>query len=191
MLSDKRILEEMKKSNIVIEPFRDDFLGTNSYDCTLGPWHYQSNPMTDEVFLDNPQDIAGYWMGPMEPVWFNSKQQDYIPLLPGTTILAHTQERIGARNGFVAKMYSKSSTARYGLSVCRCAGLGDVGYDAIWTMEIHNSGTAKIWLPVGMKICQFVFFDVGETLKEYKGNYGQEAVFKPEHMLPKATKVVR
>lgn len=191
MLSDKRILEEMQKGNIVIEPFNLDFIGPNSYDCTLGPWFYQSNPLMEEVFVDNPDDIKRYWIGPLQAPLFKEQEQAYIPVNPGQTILAHTQERVGARNGFVAKMYSKSSTARYALSVCKCAGLGDVGYDAVWTLEISNHGTSKVWLPVGMKICQFVFFEVGETLKEYEGNYGQNADFKPEHMLPKAAKVAR
>ena len=189
MLSDKAIIEQMKQGNIVIEPFREDFLGTNSYDCTLGPWHYQSNPMMNEVFLDDPSDIAAYWQGPFEPIWSNSRQQDYIPILPGTTILAHTQERIGTHNGIVAKMFSKSTTVRYGLSVCKCGGLGDSGYDNIWVMEISNHSNVKLYLPVGFKICQFTFYNIGETLKEYKGNYGQDAIFKPEHMLPKAARI--
>ena len=36
LLSDKRIVEEMETGNIVIEPFDERQLGTNSYDVRLG-----------------------------------------------------------------------------------------------------------------------------------------------------------
>ena len=36
ILSDKRILEEIENGNILIEPFKKDCLGTNSYDVHLG-----------------------------------------------------------------------------------------------------------------------------------------------------------
>ena len=40
LLSDKRIMEEMARENIVIEPFEPRQLGTNSYDVRLGPYYY-------------------------------------------------------------------------------------------------------------------------------------------------------
>jgi dCTP deaminase len=188
MLSDKRIIEEMEKGNIVIEPFDKQQLGTNSYDCTLGPYYYEANEVMLEMYVDDPSHVSSFWQGPMEAQWSNSKQAAYIPVLPGRTILAHTQEIVGGRNGFLAKMHSKSTTARYGLSVCRCAGVGDVGFINIWTMEISNITQSVIWLPVSMKICQFVFEEVKETLKEYQGHYGQGA-WHPSDMLPKAASI--
>ena len=38
ILSDKRILEEIEKGTIVIEPFNRKCLGTNSYDVHLGKY---------------------------------------------------------------------------------------------------------------------------------------------------------
>ena len=38
ILSDKLILEEIDKGNIIIEPFKKDCLGTNSYDVHLGKY---------------------------------------------------------------------------------------------------------------------------------------------------------
>ena len=43
-LSDKRILEEKKRGNIVIEPFNRAHLGTSSYDVTLGEWFFREQP---------------------------------------------------------------------------------------------------------------------------------------------------
>jgi dCTP deaminase len=36
ILTDKKILQEMKKGAIVIDPFDKKFLGSNSYDVHLG-----------------------------------------------------------------------------------------------------------------------------------------------------------
>ncbi len=188
MLSDKRIIEERQKGNVVIEYFDKRQLGTNSYDCTLGPWYYEANEDMPEMYVDDPEHVSLFWRGPFEAQWDNARQTAYIPVRPGSTILAHTREIVGGKNGFLAKMHSKSTTARYGLSVCRCAGIGDVGYINIWTMEVHNGTKSVIWLPVGMKICQFIFEEVKETLKEYKGHYGQGR-WKPSDMLPKSTSI--
>ena len=44
LLSDKRILEELERENIVIEPFELRQLGTNSYDVRLGPYYLHPKP---------------------------------------------------------------------------------------------------------------------------------------------------
>ena len=38
ILSDLRILEEIEKGTIKIEPYKRDCLGSNSYDVHLGAW---------------------------------------------------------------------------------------------------------------------------------------------------------
>jgi dCTP deaminase len=83
-------------------------------------------------------------------------------------------------------MRARSSIGRSCLSVCKCAGVGDVGYIARWTMEITNHSHATIVLPVGMRVAQILFYEVGETLKTYHGKYGQqEQPWSPYDMLPK------
>jgi len=102
--------------------------------------------------------------------------------------LAHTQEIIGGRNNIASKMNARSSLGRLGLSVCKCAGFGDVGFINKWTMEITNhSQRASIILPVGMRIAQISFFRTGKVLSEYKGKYGQ-GKWTPEDMIPKLWK---
>ncbi len=180
LLSDKRIVEERENGNIVIEPFDRRHLGTNSYDCRLGEWYFQGNANVEVMHLDNPEEIRGYWGEPRKA------HGGKIAIRPGTTILAHTQEVIGGHNGYLAKMYSRSTVARSGLSVCRCAGVGDVGYINRWTMEISNHTQTVIWVPVNFRICQLTFEYVGETLKEYHGNYGKPGNdWTPQDMLPK------
>jgi dCTP deaminase len=178
ILSDKRIIEEMQQGNIVIDPFDERHLGTNSYDCRLGEWYFRGDYDVWTIHLDNEEEIQSYWGRP------HMATEGNIAIHPGTTILAHTQEIIGGRNGFTALMYTRSTIARSGLSVCRCAGVGDVGYIGRWTMEIANHTQTIIYIPVGMRICQFTFFCVGETLKEYCGKYSK-SIWSPLDMLPK------
>src|SRR5207244_4707482 len=124
--------------------------------------------------------LARYWGKPRHAT------NGYIAVPPGATILAHTQEIIGGRNGYLVNMHSRSTPARSCLSVCRCAGVGDVGYISRWTMEISNHSWTTIWAPVGFRICQLTFEYVGETLKEYRGKYGKaDHQWTPEDMLPK------
>ncbi len=180
LLSDKRIVEELKNGNIIIEPFDQRQLGTNSYDCRLGEYYFMGDANVEVMHLDNPEEIRRYWGEPRRA------KDGKIAIRSGTTILAHTQEIVGGHNGYLAKMYSRSTVARSGLSVCRCAGVGDVGYISRWTMEIANHTQTTIYIPVGFRICQMTFEFVGETLKEYHGKYGKiEQIWTPEDMLPK------
>jgi len=178
LLSDKRILEERERQNIVIEPFDARQLGTNSYDCRLGEWYFQPTMYLDTVDFTDEDQARAFWGEPI-------RSRETILVKPGTTILAHTQEVVGARNGFTTTMHARSSIGRSGLSVCKCAGVGDVGYISRWTMEISNHTTCTIVLPVGIRICQIKFDYVGETLKEYAGKYGQQDEWTPQDMLPR------
>jgi dCTP deaminase len=178
LLSDKRILEERASGNIAIDPFDRRQLGTNSYDCRLGEWYFESSKYAELVdFTDEMQAVA-FWGDPV-------RARGSIVVKPGTTILAHTQEVIGATNGITTTMHARSSIGRSGLSVCKCAGVGDVGYVARWTMEISNHSMCSIVLPLGLRICQIKFDFVGETLKEYDGKYGQQDEWTPYDMLPR------
>jgi len=179
VLSDKRIIEEMQNGNIVIEPFDERQLGTNSYDCRLGEWYFAQDIEGQELRLFS-EDIRTSWGGPRKA------KNGEIPVRPGETILAHTMEIVGGQNGFLAKMHTRSTVARSGLSVCRCAGLGDVFYINIWVMEISNHTHNTIWIPVGGRICQMCFYETGETLKSYSGSYGQKEAWSPNDMLPSA-----
>src|ERR1700726_2524482 len=115
LLSDKRILEELNSGNIVIEPFDGRQLGTNSYDCRLGEWYFQGDHGMPAFCVDDPDAIRAYWGYPQKATWVAERQMYCIPIHPGTTVLAHTQEVIGGRNGFLGKMYSRSTVARSGL----------------------------------------------------------------------------
>ncbi len=180
MLSDAEILEELEKGNIIIKPFREEQLNSNSYDVRLGEYYAVEVPYSQ--FLDpfNEHLVKEHWK--------IKRAIDKIVICPGETILAHTQEIVGGQNNIATKMNARSSLGRLGISVCKCAGFGDVGFINKWTMEITNhSPSTSIILYVGMRIAQISFFRTGKVLREYKGKYGQEE-WTPEDMIPKLWK---
>jgi dCTP deaminase len=178
LLSDKRIMEEMSKGNVTIDPFDRRQLGTNSYDCRLGPWYFESQKHAEIVDFTDESQALGFWGEPVHA--FGA-----IIVKPGITILAHTEEVVGATNGITTTMHARSSIGRSGLSICKCAGVGDVGYISRWTMEISNHSMCSIKVPLGLRVCQIKFDYVGETLREYRGKYGQQSEWTPYDMLPR------
>ena len=179
LLSDLRIMQELELGNVVISPFDQRQLGTNSYDCRLGEWYFQPDANVEVVDFTDEAQARAFWGEPRRAV------DNEILVRPGTTILAHTIEVVGARNGITTSMHARSSIGRASLSVCKCAGVGDVGYISRWTMEISNHSRSTVLLPVGLRICQIKFEEVGATLREYHGKYGQNHSWTPSDMLPK------
>lgn len=213
-LSDKRILEHMKRGTVVIEPFVRKNLATSSYDVTLGEWYFREQPTKYNHSLYNIWSKAH-----MEHVWgsdmpqrailakeafrkYNFKWEGIKPtdkvilLRPGETILAHTNEFIGGRETVTTMMKARSSLGRNFIEVCKCAGWGDVGYVNRWTMEItNNSRNYLIPLVAGRRIAQIIFFETGPILKsDYTktGKYQKttdikklKKLWKPTDMLPK------
>src|SRR5437764_14951794 len=58
LLFDKRIVEELHNGNIIIEPFDQRQLGSNSYDCRLGKLYFQGDNNVDIIPLDIRDDIC-------------------------------------------------------------------------------------------------------------------------------------
>jgi len=217
-LSDKKILEEMKRGNVIIDPFKKENLGTSSYDLTLGEFYFREQPTkyyhnifniwskahTDHVWGTKPLR-AEKARKVFEKYNFNydgiAKDEKVILLQPGETILAHNNEFIGGKNTITTMMKARSSMGRTFIEVCKCAGWGDVGYVNRWTMEItNNSKNYAIPLVVGRRIAQMIFFETGPIL-DNKQNYTSKGKYatsqdikklkkewKPEMMLPKLYK---
>ena len=194
LLSDKRILEELEKGNIIIDPFDFGQLGTNSYDLRLGGHFYRHGDGYRLASLNpySEQSVRTLW----KP-WNveDEGRPPYIILRAGETVLAHTEEFVGGRNGFVGYLRARSSVGRLGITVANCAGMGDVGYINRWTMEMTNHLNIPVKLRISTRVAQMVFFEVGSTLKEYQGKYQTwrdladiKKSWSPEQMLPKLWK---
>jgi len=211
--SDRKILQAMDEGLVIIDPFNRKNLATSSYDVTLGEYYFTEQPpkhfeniynIYDKTHIDRVWGTKAHRAKEAREVfknfsfeWRGIEPDDRIILLaPGETILAHTEEFIGGRERITTMMKARSSLGRSFISVCKCAGWGDVGYINRWTMEITNSSTRySIPLVVGRRIAQIVFFETGYiegadytktgkynpagTLEELK------ATWKPEMMLPR------
>jgi len=170
MLSDAGIVEAIERGDISISDFDLNRVETNSYDVILGGYFF-------EVIWGED----GPWY--VGPVIADVGERINIPV--GGTLLAMTKDRIGMFNNITAMMKSRSTTGREALTVCKCAGLGDVGYDNHWTMEL--SAFTRIGQPfvnVGQKIAQIAFFQTKSApTRPYQGQYRIEDW--PLCMIPK------
>lgn len=194
-LSNREILAARREELVVIEPFDERNLGSNSYDVSLGEWFYrEQNPVTqspvyniysqratEHVWGHAPEQARTYrdlrLARILPPKMENIEESDRIIMLaPGETILAHTIEFIGGRaqgyHAITTKMHARSSIGRSMLGVCKCAGLGDAGYVNRWTMEI-TSFSKYHWIPlvVGRRIAQIEFQHLASIGESYKGKY--------------------
>ncbi|MDB5238503.1 MAG: hypothetical protein JWM46_773 [Candidatus Kaiserbacteria bacterium] len=203
----------MKEGSIVIEPFERKNLATSSYDVTLGEYFFTEEPPEhfENVFnIYNKDHVDRVWgtkarkakkakevFSKYDFDWKGIHPDEQVILMaPGETILAHTNEFIGGREHITTMMKARSSLGRSFISVCKCAGWGDVGYTNRWTMEITNSSN-RYYIPlvVGRRIAQIIFFETGpilETNYAAAGKYQSgdsipqlKKNWKPEMMLPR------
>ena len=152
ILSDRKILEEVRRGRIVIRPFRPDCLGSNSYDVHLGPY------------------LATYRDGALDALRPNEIDEFRIPpsgflMVPGQLYLGVTEEYTET-HGFVPFLEGKSSVGRLGIDIHSTAGKGDVGFCNYWTLEMSVKLPVRVY--AGMPIGQLIYFEVsGEVAHPY------------------------
>ncbi|MGH2568856.1 MAG: dCTP deaminase [Bacteroidota bacterium] len=172
ILSDKRILEEMKRGTIVVKPFRRKHLGSNSYDVHLGKWL----AMYDEEILDSRRHNKVHY--------FTIPRQGLI-LVPSKLYLGVTHEYTETHR-HVPFLEGKSSIGRLGIDIHATAGKGDVGFCNAWTLEISVRQPVKIY--AGMPIGQLIYFEISgevEVLysKKKGAKYNKRGVKPVESMM--------
>ncbi len=206
VLSDKEIIQEKEKGNIIIYPFHKEQLGNCSYDVTLGEWFYTSRNSKGK-FLNpwNKKNIDDYWGEPQQAITCTGTKEEledmglqigqkYFILNPGELILAHTNEFIGGVKGITTMMKGRSTMQRCCLSICSDAGMGDTFFTQRWCVELNSSSQHPIVLIIGQRIGQIVFFSTGETDNPYckkeqsyqKDDNLEDLIrnWKPENILP-------
>ena len=151
IFSDKKILESLQTNDIIIEPFRIECLGTNSYDVHLGKWL----AFYDDDVLDAKKHNT--------ITHFEIPTEGYI-LQPGKLYLGATEEYTETHNA-VPFLEGKSSTGRLGIDIHATAGKGDVGFCNHWTLEISVAMPVRIY--VGMPIGQLIYFTVEGEINNY------------------------
>lgn len=152
ILSDQEILKSIAAGDILIEPYRPECLGSNSYDVHLG------------------RHLAVYVDAELDARKHNKVRDIIIPpegivLLPGTLYLGVTEEYTETHS-HVPFLEGKSSVGRLGIDIHATAGKGDIGFCNTWTLEI--SVTLPVRVYAGMPIGQLIFFDVkGDVARKY------------------------
>jgi dCTP deaminase len=152
ILTDLRILEEIEKGTIKIEPYNRSDLGSNSYDVHLGKWLARY----DDAVLDAKKHNT--------ITYFEIPEEGFV-LQPHEFYLGVTEEYTET-HAHVPFLEGKSSTGRLGIDIHATAGKGDVGFCGNWTLEISVKQPVRIYK--GMPIGQLIYFPVeGEIAVKY------------------------
>lgn len=191
ILSDTSILAAIKRGEIVIDPFDEKRLGSNSYDVCLGKTlavyasqvHISNTEKCNSDFvLQLPSPNTEMW--DLDPHTICTKQDGValdakaenetfefaIPpegyeLRPGVLYLGVTAEYTET-HAHVPFLEGKSSIGRLGIDIHATAGKGDVGFCGFWTLEISVVHPVRVY--AGMRIGQLIYFDVdGEITNPY------------------------
>lgn len=172
ILSDKSILQSIEDGEILIEPFRAECLGTNSYDVHLGKY------------------LATYKNRVLDARSHNEIEEFIIPeegfvLHPNELYLGVTEEYTETHK-HVPFLEGKSSVGRLGIDIHATAGKGDVGFCNTWTLEISCSQPVRIY--AGMPIGQLIYFGVEGDIenfynKKQNAKYIQRTVKPVESMM--------
>ena len=167
ILSDTRILEEIEKKTIVIEPYNRECLGSNSYDVHLGKW---LATYKEHILDAKKHNMIDY---------FEIPEEGFV-LYPHIFYLGVTEEYTET-HAHVPFLEGKSSTGRLGIDIHATAGKGDVGFCGNWTLEISVKQPVKIYksMPIG----QLIYFPVDGEI-EVKYNEKKDAKYSGQRNKP-------
>lgn len=146
VLADKKIKKEIKKGNIVIFPYDERNVGTNSYDVRLG----KTLAVYDDEILDAKK--------PPTHRYFDIPVSGCV-LKPGELYLGSVKEYISSPK-YLPWIDGRSSVGRLGISVHVTAGKGDRGWKGHLTLEITAVKPVRIY--ADMLIAQVTFFKTTE-----------------------------
>lgn len=150
-MTDKAILASIDNGEIVIEPFKKECLGTNSYDVHLSKFL--------ATYTDRVLDARNH----NKTTVFEIPPSGFV-LEPGTLYLGVTEEYTETHNA-VPFLEGKSSVGRLGIDIHATAGKGDVGFCNTWTLEISCVQPVRIY--PGMPIGQLIYFKIAGEVENY------------------------
>ncbi len=150
LLSDRSIVDLVRKGEIIIEPFDESMLGPSSLDLRLGSEFL--------VFERTRIDV----IDPHKPIEKFTKsikvnEGEYFVIHPGEFVLATTLEYIKLPNYIAARIEGRSSLARLGLIIHSTGGFVDAGFEGQLTLEMSNLNIVPVKLFPSMKIAQIAF----------------------------------
>jgi dCTP deaminase len=166
ILSDRTIKEKVKSGEIVIKPFKEEFLQPASYDLHLDT-HFLIFNKENIVVIDVKDKLKDL----MREIEVNEDEGFIIH--PNEFVLANVKEITGVNESHVGRLEGKSSLGRLGLIVHATAGFLDPGNELRLTLELANVSPIPIRIYPGMKIAQIAF----EALdKECERPYGSKGL---------------
>lgn len=143
ILTHSKILQEIEKGTIVIEPFDIANLGTNSYDIHLGK--YLAEYVSIELDCKKHNELET-WEIPDEGFVLQPNTLYLGATLEYTETLAH-----------IPFIEGKSSIGRLGINIHATAGKGDIGFKNHWMLEISVLQPVRVY--AGMPIGQLIYFE--------------------------------
>lgn len=183
-LGTEDIRYELEYGRIVCTP-SPERIESAQIDVTLGAHTYVFRP----PLLASP-DIDLRQVDPATVFQYRHAIDGSIVIPARSFVLCHTEEFIGTApgSGILPLLYTRSTFARWGLSVHEGAGLGDVGFMSRWTLQIQNPHDVVIRVPVGARVGCIVFSRIGGAAADYTPGtrYNVEpGKWSPTAMLPR------
>lgn len=170
ILSDGTLKEKIKRGEIVIEPFSEEFLQPASYDL-----HLDENVLIFDkekyglIDVKRPSDAL------MKKI--KIKDDGYL-IHPGDFVLANVKEITGVDERHVGRLEGKSSLGRLGLVIHVTAGFLDPGNKLRLTLEMVNLSGLPIKIYKGMKIAQIAFEELDQPCERPYGSKGLGSKYK-------------
>ncbi len=181
ILSDRDIIKEVRKGEIIIKPFSKKMVQPASVDLRLDKEFMVFN-MVDNHVIDVKKPAEDL----MTKIIINNRKS--FILHPGSFALALVYEETGVSEKFVARLEGKSSLGRLGLIVHTTAGFLDPGNSLKMTLELFNAGSLPIKLYYKMPIAQMAFERLSSPClrpygdKSLNSKYYGDKTVKPSNM---------
>lgn len=183
ILPDWKIIQEMKKGNIVIEPFDADLsqsvqkiIGVDGHegesemiqpstvDVHLGNEFVPFKKLPNQEYIDPFDEENEYGEEVIE--------SDTYMLNPGEFVLGKTKERFKLPDDIRATVEGRSSWGRLAVTPHIEAGYIDPMYEGRVTLEITNMGPMPVEIRAGARFCQFEFARLeSPSMHGYDGKY--------------------
>lgn len=159
ILGKREIVKAVELGLISIKPYNEANLTNVAYEVTLGSRGHFVSASDECIDISDRKGVFLSWkLG--TPTSVNGKRGITIP--PHGSVLAHTNEFIGSTSGnpINTLLRGRSSLMRAGVSVSSSAGWGDIGFTGRWGLLFHNTRSAPVFIPFGMRVAQIAFISV-------------------------------
>jgi dCTP deaminase len=206
ILSGREIVNQVDQGRIVIDPFKPENIGPNSYDIHIESLFTYSEHLTGRFIV--PEKLGE--LEPCKPLFPHMITQDllergfdhlamdsklmmdnfssdslYWVLYPGILYLGSTFEY--TETPFHAPMLEgRSSIGRLGIFIHATAGFGDVGFKGKWTLEL--SVVQPVLLRPYTRIGQIYYHEICGDYERYSGRYCGDMGVAPSRLYPEGLK---